>query len=224
MGPVEQTAAQLTAIAVVDRIRPKSWEEPFSTAIDKRPVRGRIPVGTLGLTGDVQADRKHHGGIYAAVYAYADEDAAWWADELGMDIPPGRFGENFRTSGIDVTGAEIGERWQVGTPGEGALLEVTSPRTPCRTFAEHMAQVHWVKRFMQRNALGAYLRVVEKGTVSAGDPIERVTRPGHGVTIGHAGKLAEPAAMQRLLDAAEDLGLDLDPGMRRFALQTARRA
>ncbi|HST85532.1 MAG TPA: MOSC domain-containing protein, partial [Kineosporiaceae bacterium] len=99
----------VTAVAVVHKVLPLTWSEPPSTAIDKRSIDGRVPLHALGLAGDVQCNRKYHGGRDAAVYAYADEDAAWWATELGREITPGLFGENLRTSGIDVTGAEIGE-------------------------------------------------------------------------------------------------------------------
>jgi MOSC domain-containing protein YiiM len=213
----------LTAVAVVHKIRPKSWDEPLSTAIDKRPVEGRIPLKSLGLAGDVQCDRKHHGGTGKAVYAYADEDAAWWSAELNREIEPGLFGENLRTSGIDVTGAEIGERWQVGDPGEGVLLEVTSPRTPCRTFQERMAEPRWVKRFTQRNTPGAYLRVVEPGSVAAGDRIRIVYRPGHGVTIGDFLPGPEAATMRHLVDAAQELDLELDPSVRQAAARALKR-
>lgn len=221
---LQPVAGTLTAVAVVHKLLRKSWEEPFSTAIDKRPVEGRVPLQRLGLAGDVQCDRAHHGGVHAAVYAYADEDAAWWAAELDREITPGLFGENLRTTGIDVTGAEIGERWQVGPLGEGVLLEVASPRNPCRTFQDRMAEPHWVKRFTVKNAPGAYLRVLEAGSIAAGDEVRVVHRPGHGVTIGDvtAGG-ATPAAMRRLLEAADTLDLTLDPGLRRAAVKVSKR-
>jgi MOSC domain-containing protein YiiM len=219
----EREVSRLTAVAVVHRIRPKTWQEPLSTAIDKRAVDGRVQLGFLGLAGDVQCDHEHHGGTYAAVYAYADEDAAWWAGELGREIPPGLFGENLRTGGIDVTSAEIGERWQIGDEQNGALLEVTSPRTPCRTFAERMGEPHWVKRFTERGAPGACLRVRRTGSVAAGDPVAVVHRPGHGVSIGAVTSVAEPATMRALLAAADDLHLDLDPGLRQDAVRVSKR-
>jgi len=221
-GPLP-TAGTLTAVAVVHKILRKSWEEPFSTAIDKRPVEGRVPLQRLGLAGDVQCDRKNHGGEHAAVYAYADEDAAWWAAELGREITPGLFGENLRTSGIDVTGAEIGEQWRIGPAGDGVLLEVASPRIPCRTFADRMAEPHWVKRFTVKRAPGAYLRVLEAGSIAAGDEVRVVHRPGHGVAIGDVTATAAPATMRRLLEVAERLDLTLDPGLRDHAVRIGAR-
>ena len=58
------------------------------TAIDKRPVDKQVRIRRLGLHGDVQADRHYHGGEDQAVYAYAEEDAAWFARDLGRDAPP----------------------------------------------------------------------------------------------------------------------------------------
>ena len=73
----------------------------------------------------------------------------------------------------------MGEHWRVG----GALLEVCGPRVPCATFAKHMAEPRWVRRFTERGRTGAYLAVREAGTIAAGDPIEVVHRPGHGLTV-----------------------------------------
>ena len=104
------TTATVRTVNVVHELRDGYFHR---TAIDKRPVSGPVAVGPLGLTGDEQVDRSH-GGRDRAVYVYADEDAAWWSEQLGRDIPPGRFGENLRTTGLDVTGARIGEQWRVG--------------------------------------------------------------------------------------------------------------
>ncbi|WP_431219741.1 MOSC domain-containing protein [Leifsonia xyli] len=176
------------------------------TAIDKRPVARRLRVRPLGLHGDVQADRKHHGGASKAVYAYADEDAAFWAERLGRDIPPGLFGENLRTAGVDVNGAEIGERWAIG---DDLVLEVTCPRTPCATFQRRMREPQWVKRFTEEGRTGAYLSVVKSGSVGAGDPVRVVSRPGHGVTIASwfTGADARQADALEVAEAAGSVAL-----------------
>lgn len=150
------------------------------TAIDKRPVDGRVRAGRFGLYADVQADRANHGGQDQAVYAYAAEDAEFWEPQLGREVTPGLFGENLRTRGVEVSGAIIGERWRIGS----ALLEVTQPRTPCATFARRLGSPErWVRRFTEANRTGAYLRVVEPGELGAGDTVEVVSRPSHGVSV-----------------------------------------
>ena len=149
------------------------------SAIDKRPVAGRVAVHRLGLDGDVQVNRRHHGGEGQAVYAYAQEDADFWIAELGRELPAGRFGENLRTSGLDLRNAVLGERWQVGT----ALFEVTAWRTPCANFALFWDVPDLVKRFAAHGATGAYLRVLETGEIGAGDAVGIVSRPDHGITV-----------------------------------------
>jgi MOSC domain-containing protein YiiM len=151
-----------------------------TSAIDKRPVAGRVAVHRLGLDGDAQVNRKYHGGEGQALYAYAQEDADWWAAELDRDLPAGRFGENLRTSGVDLTGALLGERWRIGD----VLVEVTAPRTPCAKLQAHWGVPRLIKRFTEHGASGAYLRVLETGDIGAGDRIEVVERPDHGLTIG----------------------------------------
>lgn len=169
-----------------------------------------------GLAGDDQRDRANHGGAEYAVYLYAAEDAAWWAEELARPIPPGLFGENLRTVGLDVSGLVIGTRLRIG---EQAVGEVTSPRNPCATFARRMGEPRWVRRFTEHRAPGAYLRITVPGLVAAGDPIEVLSVPAHGVSVADMMNPARPGAAQVLLAAAEAGEVDLGPRMRAGALR-----
>jgi MOSC domain-containing protein YiiM len=183
----------------------------------------RAPAdGEVGLVGDQVVDVRHHGGRDQAVYAYAVEDRDWWAAELGRELGPGSFGQNLDTEGVDVTGAVIGERWQVGT--DGVVLEVSSPRIPCRTFQGFMDEPHWIKRFTEHGAPGAYLRVVSPGSVGAGDTLTVVGRPDHGVTIGDVFRLrdTDPDRLRRLLDQQHDLAANLAEAVRRDLMARAR--
>ncbi|RBY78538.1 MOSC domain-containing protein [Blastococcus sp. TF02-09] len=161
-------------------------KRPNRSGIDKKPVAGRVAVHELGLDGDVQVNKKHHGGEGQAVYAYAQEDADFWIAELGRELPPGRFGENLRTSGLDLRNAVLGEQWRVGT----ALVEVTAWRTPCANFARFWGIPDLVKRFAAHGATGAYLRVLETGELGAGDEVDVVVRPDHGITVETAFRIA----------------------------------
>ncbi|MFK0043380.1 MOSC domain-containing protein [Streptomyces sp. NPDC090741] len=159
------------------------------TGIGKHPVPGPVHVfppgpkgiGAGGLKGDAVCDLRHHGGDHQSVYAYAREDLDWWEGELDRELPAGLFGENLTTSGMDLTGALLGERWRVGAGG--LVLEVASARIPCRTFQGALGERGWVKRYTQAARPGAYLRVVQEGPVSPGDSVEIVHRPDHDVTV-----------------------------------------
>ena len=154
-------------------------------------------------------------GLAGAVYAFAREDRDHWAAELGREIPPGLFGENLTTAGIDVNEALLGERWRIGT----VLLEVVSVRIPCSVFKNWLGvsgydESRWVKRFAAAGRPGPYLRVLEPGTLRAGDPIEIEHRPDHDVTVSTMFRAltTERALLPRLA------GLDrIDPEAQREA-------
>jgi MOSC domain-containing protein YiiM len=190
------------------------------SGIDKRPVTGRVAVHPLGLEGDVQVNKKHHGGEGQAVYAYAQEDAVWWEAELGRALPPGRFGENVRTSDVDLVNAVLDKRWRVGT----ALFEVTAWRTPCANFARFWGIPDLVKRFAAHGATGAYLRVLHTGEIGAGDAVDVVDRPDHGITVGQAFRIVttERSRLPQLEPALAHLPLKDQPKLAaKIAARTA---
>jgi MOSC domain-containing protein YiiM len=152
---------------------------PLMSAIRKAPVEGRVRVEGINVAGDQQADRRVHGGPDKAVYSYASEDIAWWARELARELPYGMFGENLTTQGVDVSGAVIGERWRIGT----VELEVAQPRLPCSKLGIRFEDLKMVRRFGEASRPGAYLRIVTEGELGAGDEIEILSRPSHGITV-----------------------------------------
>jgi len=156
--------------------------KPARTGINKQPVTGRVAVGPEGLAGDEFADKANHGGRDQAVYAYAREDLDWWSALLGRELRHGLFGENITTAGLDVSGALIGEVWQLGT----AVVQVTAPRIPCVTFQSWLGEPHWVKRFAAARRPGAYLRVLAEGAAGAGDGLAVLRRPGQAVTVAES--------------------------------------
>ncbi len=213
---------RIESLNVVHELRPDEHNGFGRTAIDKRPVSAPVHVGPVGLVGDRQMDADHHGGRDKAVYAFAAEDLEVWATELGRTLSAGQFGENLTTRGIDVTGAVVGERWRVARAG-GAVLEVTQPRMPCATFQTWMQEPHWVKRFTQHGAPGAYLRVVQEGTVTADDVLEVVDRPAHGVTVGDCFTRLDAAAAARLVAASDAGEVELADALRFFVDRALKR-
>ncbi|WP_322749588.1 MULTISPECIES: MOSC domain-containing protein [unclassified Frankia] len=151
-----------------------------TTAIWKAPVAGRVAVGRCNLAGDRQADPTVHGGVDKAVYAYAAEDLAWWADELGRDVPPGAFGENLTTAGIDLRSVAVGEVWAIGS----AVLAVTQPRVPCYKLAVRFGDRSLPRRFAAAGRPGAYVRVLQEGELAAGDRLHVLSSPDQAVTVG----------------------------------------
>jgi len=175
-------SAWITSVSV-GRGQPVSWATRLpETAIDKRPVTSAVWAGELGLAGDDQADKVNHGGPEQAIYVYAREDLDWWGARLGRVLRDGMFGENVTSTGLDVTGALIGEVWQLG----GAVVQVTSPRIPCVMFRNWMDQPGWMRSFREGGRPGAYLRVLTPGLIQAGDPVAVLDRPAGSVSVAAA--------------------------------------
>ncbi|NMO88945.1 MOSC domain-containing protein [Actinomycetospora sp. TBRC 11914] len=171
------------------------------TAYGKTPVAGRVAVLADHLAGDRQADRENHGGPHKAVYAYADEDVAWWRRELDRPVATQTFGQNLTTAGLDLRAAVVGEHWRIGT----AEFEVAQPRIPCFKLGLFADDPTMPRRFVAAVRPGAYLRVVRTGHVAAGDPVEVVDRPAHGVTLAEVFTVYhhERARAATLLDVPE---------------------
>ncbi|HSS44574.1 MAG TPA: MOSC domain-containing protein [Thermoanaerobaculia bacterium] len=141
------------------------------TGIFKEPAAGRVQLRELSLEGDVQADRRYHGGAEKAVYLYPSEHYPHWKGFLGRDLSAGFFGENFTTEGLYEDTVHLGDTFRVGT----ALVQVTRPRSPCFKLGLKVGSARFIKSFLESRRLGFYLRVLQEGAVGAGDPIERIT-------------------------------------------------
>jgi len=173
------------------------------SGIDKLPRLGPVQVDGDGLEGDGVGDTTWHGGTYQAVYAFAVEDYEHWGTELGAPVRPGFFGDNLTTAGIDLNSCVIGEQWRIGT----ARFQVASVRTPCARFQRwlelsRLPAQDWVGRFTRRGRPGVYLSVLERGWVQAGDPLEVLDVPSHGVTAGTMFRAltVEPALLPLFLE------------------------
>ncbi len=151
-----------------------------TTAIWKHPVAGRHRVVGVNVEGDDQADRRVHGGPTKSLYAYASDDYRWWERVLDQALEAGTFGENLTIDGIDLAAAVVGERWRIGT----ATLRITEPRIPCFKLGIRMGDAAFVDRFADAARPGTYLAIETEGDLGAGDAIELLHQPEHGVTIG----------------------------------------
>lgn len=197
-------------------------KKPVDSAVLRGPGPRRGGLGS-GVVGDFVGDVRHHGGDQQAVYAYAREELDAWQERLGRDLADGLFGENLTTTGLDVDGALLGERWAIG---DDVVLEVCGPRVPCSTFSVRMGERGWVRRFTEVGNTGAYLSVVTGGEVRPGDTIEVVSRPEHGIDVrmvfrALSGDLDLAA---RVLDANVLVGEDADELRAKVERRTRTRA
>jgi MOSC domain-containing protein YiiM len=84
-----------------------------------------------------------------------------------------------------------------------------------------MGEEHWVRRFTERRAPGAYARVVEPGAISAGDEVVAQEAPAHVVTVADLLPPVEPGSFARLLAAEGSGAVELSDRLRNKALKAA---
>jgi MOSC domain-containing protein YiiM len=87
---------------------------------------------------------------------------------------------------------------------------------PCFKLGLRMGDPGFVRAFAKAQRPGAYLAIVREGDVGAGDRVEVVHRPGHGVTVAlmHRALLHDRDLLPELLAAPE-----LMPEWRAFVLE-----
>jgi len=147
---------------------------PWRSAIWKQPVLVPLDLGVLGLAGDEQANRRVHGGPDKAVCVYSIHHAPWWRETLGVpEWGAGAVGENFTVTGQTETSVCLGDIYEVGS----ALVQVSQPRSPCRTLARRWERTDLPKRVVQSGRSGWYLRVLREGRVETGMALMLVERP-----------------------------------------------
>lgn len=158
-------------------------DEGQSSAIYKQAVAGPIFLGSEGLAGDAQADRRVHGGPEKAVHHYAAENYARLARQfpaIAAELLPGSIGENISTSGWDEHNVCIGDIFRLGA----ARVQVSQPRSPCWKI-DHRYATKGMAGFIAESGLtGWYYRVIETGEVASDSPFELIDRPPGAVSLG----------------------------------------
>lgn len=182
---------------VQDRTYPDQVER---TAIGKVPVIGPVRLTRLGLVGDTQEDRSHHGGPDRALCSYVADHHLGWVGALGRVPEPGLFGENLTVQGTDETQVHCGDRFRIGS----AIIEITTPRIPCMTLTRRVGYAEAIPFIRALGWCGWYSRVVEEGEAEAGEEMELIHPDPAGVSIReiygvNSDKAAPRAALERVL-------------------------
>jgi MOSC domain-containing protein YiiM len=163
--------------------RPMPFRGEEQSAIWKYPVAGPVAIGPLGLDGDEQGDKLHHGGVEMAIHHYPHDHYPAWRAEIGpheLLAAPGGFGENLTTDGLTEDQVWIGDRFRLGS----ALVEVSQGRQPCWKIDHKFARQGITARLIETVRCGWYYRVREAGTVAEGDTLELVERGHEGWSVG----------------------------------------
>jgi len=170
---------QLLSVNIGQKRTQQKGNELETTGIYKLPVQESVEIKLLGIQSDFICDQKNHGGPDQAIYVYGMSDYEWWSKELGRELSAGTFGDNLTVSELESAGFNIGDRLQVGS----VILEVTAPRIPCSTLAARMGDPQFIKKFRRAERPGLYCRVIQEGTVQAGDEVKVESFKGETISI-----------------------------------------
>jgi ferredoxin-NADP reductase/MOSC domain-containing protein YiiM len=175
--------------------------ETIVTGFDKRPTGAAARIEVDGLVGDAHVDDAHD--LDRAVLFYQRGHYEFWSRELGRQLAPGTFGEQFTIDGPCEDEIVVGDRLRIG----GLVLDVTQPRIPCRKMAVRLGREDMPRLFLRSGRVGFFARVVQPGQVRVGDEIELVRRGPDGITVAELADVLhrdEPdlGALERILSAS----------------------
>ena len=141
------------------------------TGIFKYSVEGAVFLGTEDVVDDAVVDRKYHGGVDKAVYAYSSDHYPFWKEQFPeLDWSLGMFGENLTIEGLDESSMHVGSVFQVGK----AQIQVCQPRQPCFKLGVRFGTQSILKKFVNSSYPGVYFRVLKPGEVQKGDQLHLV--------------------------------------------------
>jgi len=140
------------------------------TSIFKEP-KEKLISENLELILNKQANLKHHGGNFKAIYSYSLEHYDYWKTILSPDLcVPGVFGENLTTEDLDEAKIFIGDQIKIGS----MILEVSQPRIPCSMLNFKLNRNDAVKLFVESQKTGIYWKIIVDGEIKKGDKIHRL--------------------------------------------------
>ncbi len=143
------------------------------TGIFKFSVDKPIYLGTEDVDNDHVIDRKYHGGIDKACYLYSADHYKYWKKlHPKVEMPWGMFGENLTVEGLHEAEINIGDIFKIGS----ATVQATQPRQPCYKLDIRFEASGLLKQFIDSGFPGVYVRVLEKGSVTAGDTMDIIER------------------------------------------------
>ena len=151
------------------------------TGIYKSPIE-KACIDLNGIIGDVQVDKRFHGGPEKALHQFAltsyQTIIEQFPDLKGIAIP-GSIGENLNSDNLNDSNVCIGDTYKLGS----ILIQVSQPRRPCWKI-NHKFDVSQLAKFIaQQHITGWYYRVLEPGNVQIGDNITLVDHHKNSLTV-----------------------------------------
>ena len=173
-----------------------------ASAIHKSVVSGAdqptttVGVSKLGVQDDEQTKSPTQGGLDHALLMLPEKHYHFWKKRrkengLESDFPYGFLGENLLIDGFDESTVHIGDDIRIGE----LVCRITHPRQPGLEFAAHMGYANSTKEMIQSGACGWFARVVQPGTIRAGDAVKLIRGDGTVTVKQRFGEMNQSAQM-----------------------------
>lgn len=155
------------------------------TAIFKQHSSSAHYVSSLGVQGDEQADKKHHGGVSKAICVYLELSYSYWQTQHEHVLLPGSFGENLTLTALTEQEVCIGDRFQIGN----VIVEVSQPRQPCFKLGLRNEWPELVVLARESGYTGFYLRVIQEGVIQEGMELVKIGESATPISIYEANRV-----------------------------------
>jgi len=110
------------------------------------------------------------------LHIYPSEHYPIWREEIGdkkVFQSVGAFGENLSSVGLTEETVCINDIYKIGS----TLVQVSQGRMPCWKLNERCQHEEMAKQLQDRLRTGWYFRILESGTIGAGDDVILCQRP-----------------------------------------------
>jgi MOSC domain-containing protein YiiM/ferredoxin-NADP reductase len=157
------------------KVRPFPGKPTLLSGIHKSALAFPVSITVNGIAGDEHQHFEHRSQD-KAIHHYCSAHYPTWRAELPASahlFKPGAFGENLFSKELDERSVCIGDRVAVGE----VVLEVSEPRSPCNKLNHRFEVKNMASRVQTLLRCGWLYRVLEPGTVQAGDMIRLLERP-----------------------------------------------
>ncbi|MFC5077126.1 6-N-hydroxylaminopurine resistance protein [Vibrio thalassae] len=153
-----------------------------ATGIYKKSIDRRIMIKKLGLEGDIQVDKRVHGGLEKAIYQYPFENykkLKEYFPQLSDNFNTPSVGENFSTVGLSENDVHIGDTFVLGE----TLLQVSQPRMPCWKLNHKIGNAYVSSVLINESITGWYYRVISEGSINTNDELILQERQAGSISI-----------------------------------------
>ncbi len=171
---------KLVSVNIADKKTINYKGKIIETGIFKKPMAFPIFLGEEDVENDAVIDRKYHGGIDQAVYAYSENHYSYWKELYpNLEWNFGIFGENLTISNLEETEIKVGNQYKLGE----TIIEVTKPREPCMKLGLVFGTQKILKQFWNSTKCGIYFKVLQTGNVAVDDELILINKAENSPTI-----------------------------------------